>query len=157
MGSEPGKLVSVIELLSPANKAPGKGRRLYLRKQARLLRSKTHLLEIDLLRAGDHTIAVERSALPENGWDYVVCLHRGASSTKFECWPVLLTERLPRVNVPLAGEDSDVVVDLQTIVDRCCTTATGRRIDYKAECPQPLSKKHAKWIDEVLRKKKLRK
>jgi hypothetical protein len=43
------RLVTAIELLSPANKKPGeKGRDLYLRKQAELLDSKTHLVEIDL-------------------------------------------------------------------------------------------------------------
>lgn len=157
MGPEPGKLVAVIELLSPANKLPGKGRKLYLMKQSRLLRSTTHLLEIDFLRAGEHTVAVQRDGLPENGWDYLVCLHRGGSKTKFDCWPISLHERLPRVHVPLAGDDPDVVVDLQTAVNRCCATATGRRIDYSKECPPPLSKKDAKWLDDLLRKKKLRK
>ena len=157
MGLEPGKLISVIELLSPANKIPGKGRKLYLRKQARLLRSTTHLMEIDLLRAGEHSVAVQRDGLPENGWDYVVCLHRGRSQTKFDCWPMSLAERLPRVNVPLSGDDADVVVDLQAVVNQCCESATGRRIDYSKACPPPLSKKNAKWIDDLLRKKKLRK
>jgi hypothetical protein len=130
MGPEPGKLISVVELLSPANKLPGKGRKLYLRRQARLLRSRTHLLEIDFLRAGEHTVAVQRDGLPEKSWDYLVCLHRGSSRSKFDCWPVLLHERLPRVNVPLSGDDADVVVDLQAVVNQCCESATGRRIDY---------------------------
>ena len=157
MGPEPGKLVTVIELLSPANKAPGKGRRLYLRKQARVLRSTTHLVEIDLLRAGAHTVAVQRNGLPENGWDYVTCLHRGGSHTKFDCWPISLQERLPRVGVPLLGDDADVIVDLQAVVNDCCESATGRRVDYAQECPPPVSKKNAKWVDDLLRKKKLRK
>jgi hypothetical protein len=157
MGSEPGRLISVIELLSPANKIPGKGRKVYLRKQARLLRSTTHLMEIDFLRGGEHTVAVQRDGLPDNGWDYVVCLHRGRSQTKFDCWPISLPERLPRVNVPLSGDNPDIVVDLQAVVNQCCESATGRRIDYSKACPPPLSKKNAKWIDELLRKKKLRK
>ncbi|MBI2808044.1 MAG: DUF4058 family protein [Planctomycetes bacterium] len=157
MGPDPGKLIAVIELLSPANKTPGKGRTLYLRKQARVLRSTTHLMEIDFLRAGEHTVAVQLDTLPENHWDYLVCLHRGRSRSKFECWPIPLQDRLPRIHVPLSKKDTDVVVDLQTVLDRCCETATGRRIDYSQECPPPLSKKNAKWIDELLRKKKLRK
>ena len=157
MGPDPGKLICVIELLSPANKMQGKGRRLYLRKQARLLRSMTHLLEIDFLRAGDHTVAVQRDGLPENGWDYVVCLHRGRSLTKFDCWPISLQECLPCIPVPLSSDDADVVVDLQAAVNRCCESATGRRIDYTKPCPPPLSKKNAKWVDDFLRKKKLRK
>jgi hypothetical protein len=157
VGSEPGKLIAVIELLSPTNKAPGKGRKLYLRKQARLLRSTTHLMEIDLLRAGEHTVAVKRDALPENGWDYLVCLHRARSKARFDCWPIPLPDRLPRVSIPLRGKAPDVTVDLQSVVDRCCESATGRRIDYTKDCPPPLTKKDAKWVDELLRKKKLRK
>ncbi|MGH3577865.1 MAG: DUF4058 family protein, partial [Mycobacterium sp.] len=49
---------AVIEVLSPANKAAGsEGRRLYLAKQRQLLESQTHLLEIDVLRQGEHTAA----------------------------------------------------------------------------------------------------
>src|SRR5207249_6796839 len=99
LGEEPGKLVGVIELLSPANKTPGVGRDLYLKKQSHLLRSRSHLIEIDLLRAGQHTVAVRRDGLPESGWDYVVCLHRGEGGSRFECWPFPLQELLPRINV----------------------------------------------------------
>jgi hypothetical protein len=36
-------------------------------------------------------------------------------------------------------------------------TAAEDRFDYCGPCPPPLSKKNGKWIDELLRKKKLRK
>ena len=50
-------LVTVIEILSPANKTPNsEGRRQYLRKQRDLLNSAVHLLEIDLLHEGAHTV-----------------------------------------------------------------------------------------------------
>src|SRR5262249_29865603 len=53
------RLVTTIEVLSPANKTPGAhGRKLYLRKQREILESQVHLVEIDLLRAGPHTTAV---------------------------------------------------------------------------------------------------
>lgn len=161
MGGEPGTLVTVIELLSPANKTPGDGRSLYRGKQEQVLASRVHLMEIDLLRAGQHTAAIPREALPANGWDYLVCLHRGdwraRARDRFHYWAIALGDRLPRVNVPLAGEDADVVVDMQAVVDRCLATATGRRIDYTRDCPPPLSKKQARWVDELLRKRKLRK
>src|SRR5687767_12395385 len=45
------RVITVIEVLSPANKAAGsEGRKLYLRKQQELLKSETNLVEIDLLR-----------------------------------------------------------------------------------------------------------
>src|SRR5690242_11351705 len=50
------RLVTTVEILSLANKTPGaKGRDLYLRKQQEILESSTHLVEIDLLRGGQHT------------------------------------------------------------------------------------------------------
>ena len=46
-------VVTVIEILSPTNKRPGKGRDLYLEKRQDVLASRTHLVEIDLLRVGE--------------------------------------------------------------------------------------------------------
>ena len=45
-------LITVLEMLSPANKKPGADREQYLAKRANLLRSTAHLVEIDLLRGG---------------------------------------------------------------------------------------------------------
>ena len=51
-------MVTTIEVLSPRNKTAGsEGRKLYRQKQREILSSDTHLLEIDLLRAGQHTVA----------------------------------------------------------------------------------------------------
>ena len=46
------RVVTVIEILSPTNKLPGEGRRQYEQKRMNLLATYTHLVEIDLLRAG---------------------------------------------------------------------------------------------------------
>src|SRR5437870_2816223 len=61
-----GRTVTVIEMLSPTNKAGGsEGRNRYLAKQTELLRSETHLIEIDFLRGGEHTVAPPRARLEE--------------------------------------------------------------------------------------------
>ena len=44
------ELVTVVELLSPANKHPGPDREQYLAKRMELLNGPVHLVEIDLLR-----------------------------------------------------------------------------------------------------------
>src|SRR5262249_43029515 len=46
-----GDVITVIEFLSPANKAGGEGQKLYLQKQRELLHSQTNLVEIDLVRS----------------------------------------------------------------------------------------------------------
>ena len=158
LGRKPGSLVAVLEVLSPSNKNPGNGRDLYLEKQSELLGSKTHLIEIDLLRAGQHTVAIPGDGVEEPEWDYLVCLHKGGWRNKFHVWPVPLAKRLPRFAVPLAGQDADVVVDLQELLNQCYDAGRFEdRLDYRAECPPPLSRKNAKWADDHLRKKKLRK
>ena len=157
LGRKPGTLIAVLEVISPTNKNPGDGRDLYLEMQEELLGSKTHLLEIDLLRAGRHTVAVARDRLDGNGWDYLVCLHKGGWRNKYHIWPVPLPKRLPRIAVPLAGNDPDVVVDLQSLLNQCYDAGRFEdRLDYRNGCP-PLSRKNAKWVEDLLREKKLRK
>ena len=46
--------IVTVELLSPTNKFPGAGQESYLAKQREIRASQTHLVEIDLLRAGQH-------------------------------------------------------------------------------------------------------
>ena len=45
-------VVTVLEILSPTNKRPGRGRRIYEDKRLDVLATRTHLVEIDLLRVG---------------------------------------------------------------------------------------------------------
>src|SRR4029453_15127044 len=48
-----GKLITIVELLSPVNKLHRQGREEYERKRGHVFRSWTSLVEIDLLRAGE--------------------------------------------------------------------------------------------------------
>jgi Uma2 family endonuclease len=153
------RLITVIEVLSPANKASGsEGRRLYLTKQREILSSQTHLIEIDLLRQGEHTIAPPVDYLIQQGyWDYLVSLHRGGQQERFEVWAISLRDRLPRIHVPLADADPDVVVDLQAVLDRCYDEgAYDRGLDYRQNPPIPLRREDAEWADALLRERGLR-
>ena len=47
------RVVTVVEILSPTNKAPGSGRTDYIRKREDILASDVNLVEIDLLRGGE--------------------------------------------------------------------------------------------------------
>ncbi len=156
---DPSTLVATVEVLSPSNKAQGgDGRALYLRKQEEVLASRTHLLEIDLLRTGTHTIAAPQALVREKGdWQYVVCLHRAGQGGRFEVWPVNLRNRLPRVLVPLSGADPDVVLDLQAVFDHMYDAGPyRRRVDYRRGPVIPLDVTDAEWADSLLREKGLR-
>jgi hypothetical protein len=147
------RLVTVIEVLSPSNKAAGShGRRLYREKQDELLRSETHLVEIDLLRGGAHTVAAPLDYLVDRGaWDYLVCLHRGGQDEVYELWPIGLRQRLPRIQVPLGPDEADVALDLQPVLDR--RYDEGRyavKIDYRAAPVPPLSPADQEWAAALL-------
>lgn len=153
------EVVTVIEVLSPADKAAGTaGRTAYCTKQREMLESTTHLLEVDLLRTGEHTIAAPRVALePLGSWNYLACLHRVSQEWQFQVWPILLREPLPCIAVPLKAGHADVALDLQAVFNR--TYAEGnyrRRIDYRAEPAVPLLPSEAAWADQLLRDRGMR-
>jgi hypothetical protein len=153
------RVVTVIEFLSPSNKDAGSpGRELYLEKQRQVLASKSHLLEIDLLRQGEHTIAPPRDRLLERGrWDYLISLHRAGEGWTFWVWPIALRERLPTVLVPLAAGDPDIELDVQAVLDRTYDDgAYPRLIDYRTEPTPPLTEDDERWADALLSERGLR-
>jgi hypothetical protein len=157
--AEESRVVTVLEFLSPSNKTTGSdGRELYLTKQRELLDSQTHLIEIDLLRQGQHTVAPPReSLLPRGPWDYLASLHRGGLKGRYQVWPISLRQRLPRIDVPLADGDPDIVLDLQPVFDRCYDEGGyARRLDYHREPLPPLNADDAAWADQLLRERGLR-
>jgi hypothetical protein len=153
------RVVSAIELLSPTNKAEGTdGWRLYRQKQHQMLDSRTHFIEIDLLRQGEHTVAAPAELLLQYGyWDYIVCLHRGGQDTDLEVWMSTIRQRLPRIAVPLDEGDPDVTLDLQAVFDRYYDEGGyNRDLDYTQEPVPPLKEPDAVWADALLRAKGLR-
>lgn len=57
------RVVTAIELLSPANKCSPPGRMAYLEKQGEYISAGVNLVEIDLVRAGDWVVAVPLTSL----------------------------------------------------------------------------------------------
>ena len=75
------RLVTVIEILSLANKLPGKGQLEYRRKQEELGRARVNLVEIDLLRRGHRVFIVPISQIPPKARTiYQACVWRGVEA-----------------------------------------------------------------------------
>jgi hypothetical protein len=154
-GEEGKRLVTSIEVLSLANKTPGEhGRELYLRKQSEILDSRVHLVEIDLLRGGQHATAVPRDlALEVAGpFDYHVSVHPFDSLEDYYVYPIWLGARLPVVAIPLLPGDPAVPIDLQAVFDRCYDAGPYRReIRYHADAiVPPLRPDQDEWARTLL-------
>jgi len=152
------EVVTVIEVLSPANKQPGEGRRLYLRKQKEIIASPVSLVEIDLLSEGPVTVAFSEwgreNLLPHR---YEVSVRRGPIHRGFEAYPVQLRDRLPRIRVPLREPDPDVGLDLQAVFTPCYDDGDyAYLVDYRGPPPVPFSARDMVWIDGLLKEKGLR-
>jgi len=152
-----GDVVTLIEVLSPANKS-GAGRTQYLEKQADLLTSDVNLVEIDLLGQGRPTTlarTVEIEQPPD--WRYVVSVSRAHQRQFLEVYAFALTERLPRCRIPLRAEDPDVVLDLPAVFARCYEVGSYElMVDYTQAPPISLNSKEEAWLNNVLREKGIR-
>jgi hypothetical protein len=141
-------VVAVIEILSPTNKVSGsRGRASYLEKRQEVMASPSHLVEIDLLRAG---VAIHtRELLPPA--DYYVHVSRKAQRPKGIVWPILLTQRLPVISIPLRPEDPDVPLDLQEVLNTAYDRAAyDLAIDYRREPVPPLTESQQRWAQTLL-------
>lgn len=150
-GGESERTIAVIEILSPSNKRPGSATRAqYLRKQQEVLQSTAHLIEIDLLRGGDHTTAVSLpSARSHAGeFDYHVCVSRSNERGSFEVYGIRLCDRLPTLSIPLLPQEQDVPLDLQEVFDRSYDAGPyRRRLRYdESTIDPPLSPEDATWL-----------
>ena len=160
-------VLTVIEFLSPTNKSDGIGRDEYKLKQSRLLASNTHLLELDFLRGGRHTVAVRRgSVAAKKRFDYLISLHLVADNTKpvptprpqFEVWAFTVRETLPIVRVLLLPGMPDALIDLQPILNGVYDrSAVAHRLKYHDPAPEPpLLPDDAAWANALLRERGLR-
>ncbi len=148
------RVVAVLEVLSPANKYAGPGRDSYLAKQREVLAGQTHLIEIDLLRRGPHVLAVPEWLVRQHAsYDYLVSVNSAEGMRdRFRLYPRQLRQPLPRIGVPLADGDPDVVLDVQAVLAQTYEAGSYReRLRYDRPCVPPLSVEDQAWADERIR------
>lgn len=143
------ELVTVIEILSPANKT-GAGLQEYRLKRDQLVHSRVHLVEIDLLRAGQRP-GTEVNTPPLDA-EYILLVNRAQQGDEriSEIWPIALNEPLGYLPIPLLAPDPDILLDLDDIMQMVYQRgAYNRRIDYHQPVPLPrLRPAMQKWIQE---------
>jgi hypothetical protein len=150
-----GRLVTMIDAVSPANKLSPEGRRAYLdkRREGRVVNA--NLVEIDLVLQGQPLLDYSRDGLPD--WSYAVTVTRATQPDRFEIYTATLQKRLPRFRLPLAGDDRDTVVDLHVAFTRCFDQGGfAAKIDYARDPAVPLKDDDRKWLGDWLKQQKIR-
>jgi hypothetical protein len=145
-----GKVVTLVEVVSPANKTTAAGRAAYLDKRREGKDGGSNLVEIDLVMNGQPMLDYSREGLPD--WDYAVTVTRSTQPERHEIYTATLQKRLPRFRLPLAWDDRDIVVDLQAAFARAFEQGRfGDRIDYRREPDVPLTAEKQGWLATLLK------
>jgi hypothetical protein len=148
------ELITVIEILSPTNKRTGKGRQMYEEKREEILGSRTHLIEIDLLRHG------RKMPIIENNIDshYSVLVGRGNRRPRADLYAFNLQNPMPAFPLPLRSGDTEPVINLQELFTQIYDIASyDLKIDYRNwEVIPALSEADTIWADAWLRDRGLR-
>jgi hypothetical protein len=134
------QLITLIEVLSPANKRPGSDRDQYLAKRYEVLASKAHLVEIDLLRGGQRPPLEELPVC-----DYCVVVSRSERRPRVGLWPLRLRERLPVIPIPLRSPDPDAQLDIQEVLHDIYDKAHYGTYVYDGDPDPPLSPEDQTW------------
>src|SRR5437588_11069008 len=149
------RLVTLVDVVSPANKLTAEGRKAYLDKRREGRAAGTNLVEIDLVLQGQPMLEYSRDGLPD--WDYAVTVTRSTQPERHEIYTATLQERLPRFRMPLAADDRDTVLDLHTAFTRCYDQGGFQsKINYQRDPSTALNPEDRQWLHEVLRQQKLR-
>ena len=141
-------VVTTIEVLSPFNKAASSpGREAFLRKRKAVTTSKTHWVEIDLLRAGERPPELASKS------DYYALLKRGGVPGPYEVWYFDLRDWMPTIAIPLRPPFEDVPLNLQTAFDTVYARGHyAESADYSRMPPAPrLRPADVTWMEERIR------
>lgn len=140
------QVVTIIELLSPANKVAGaRGRAEFLRKRTEVWASDTHWLEIDLLRAG------QRDPWAAGRSDYCALRSRADQRDRVDLWLFNLPDPLPVLPVPLHSSDPDVPLLLAEVLQTVYNRGRYHNIvDYDQPPTPALAEDEAAWAVKLL-------
>lgn len=135
----PGKLITAIEVLSPANKPPSAHHPAYLAKRLRLLDSGINLVEIDLLHETRPILPIipsyrdgDDNALPYN--ITVSVPHPSVHEGKFWHYGAAIDDALPTIALPLRLNES-VALDMMQVYNTAYEGSPAFRllVDYALE------------------------
>jgi Protein of unknown function (DUF4058) len=141
------QVITVIEVLSPANKV-GEGRLKYEEKRQNVLASRSHLVEIDLLRRG-RPMDFTSAAAPTH---YRILVSRRQQRPQADLYGFNLQDDIPMFLMPLEAGDVEMEIDLKPFIDTLYDLGRFHlQVDYGAMPPEPkLSEEEREWCDRVI-------
>ena len=142
------RVVTAIEVLSPTNKLTVSGREDYRRKQRDYLNAGVNLVEIDLLRGGQHVLAAALEFIPEERRRTYMMSVRTRTRTKV--FGASLREPLPVIPIPLRPTDRDVSLNIQQIIDQVYDRGRYIKLNYQLDPEPPFSPEDAAWMESLL-------
>lgn len=146
---ERGEVTTVLEVLSPTNKVAGRGRAIYEDERAAVLSTRTNLVEIDVVRAGEPM----RVLRAPRATDYRILVSRGHRRPVAELYPFSVRDPIPLFRLPLLRDDEEPEVDLGGVLgDLYDKAGYDLSIDYRSEPVPPLAGDAAAWADAMLRR-----
>ena len=136
------RVVTVLEVLSPANKLHRQGRRDYERKRKQIFETFTGFVEIDLLRDGE-PMPLERHPAPS---DYRILVSRGNERPQAQLHTFGVRQPIPAFPLPLLPGDTEPEVDLNEVLQGLYERAGyDLRLDYARPPLPPLPEADAEW------------
>ena len=150
------RIITIIELISPTNKLPGKGRESYLAKQESTLRAKINLVEIDLTREGERAAIMpwcRELPLPSPAFLAGVRRQFELLQPRLEYHALPMEKPLKPIAIPLRPTDADVVLDLQPLVEQAYERGRYDLTDYKTRLRPPLSYAEQAFLEQRLQQR----
>ncbi len=152
INSKSGRVMTVIEFLTPSVKVPGDARNAYCQKQHQLRAAGVSLVEVNLIRAGEWAMQLPQRLIPPiHQMPYGVVMHRAWRGQEFEYYPIPLDSPLPTIRIPVDEGAADVQLDLQHIVERAYTNGAYDTLDYRRPLDTPFDEPWGTWVRNTLR------
>jgi hypothetical protein len=143
------RVVTVLELLSPTNKAPGPHHEEYLAKRDEYFSCGVNFVEVNLLRAGKHPPLGE---LEIADLQYYILVCRARELPSAAIWTFTVRDPFPDFPVPLRTE-SQVEMNFRLCMERAYQDGHYEvEVDYRQAPVPSFTGEDARWVREIAKK-----
>lgn len=146
-----GQLLTVLEFISPWNKRqPGLDE--FRERRAKLLAGGVHVVEVDLVRAGNWRALMRPQICPPGGESlYRALVRTGVPDSARYLFPISLRHSLPEIPIPLRRGETPVKLPLQSLLDSVYSDGRyAKTLDYSQPLDPPLIDEDPAWVRQRL-------